>query len=335
MLVRAMAFLRSLMQRWYWRMPLKWLVMLGVTLVVLFPYPRMFVRQIRHLSNLNAMIEPDHPAFTQWDDEIREHIRQRQIWKAEGHKRADAAQQRPQEEEVVTSRPLIETRPLSPYNTQVAVQEFVYRKVQYDWDWNTWGMADYIPTIGEMFEYARENGGVIREDCDGRAVMAASLMRRLGFEAQIVTDVKHVWVVTPQGEWMGPGEGAKALKSTPEGSTMAWWSAIGRLPSAIGFGISVFPWTRQTILLATLFLLLYHRRAEKKSTIIGVALLVQGWLFLRCHGEVWLEHDAYELKSWPQLVGIIHVFAALAWLLGASYRARRGEPVLSHKAIPE
>ena len=46
------------------------------------------------------------------------------------------------------------------------------------------GSADYMPTVKEIFDKAAETDGAAREDCDGRAVIAASLMKRLGYDAR-------------------------------------------------------------------------------------------------------------------------------------------------------
>ena len=51
-----------------------------------------------------------------------------------------------------------------PHALVRGVEKFVYGHVPYAWDWDTWGVADYLPSVAEV----RRMG---REDCDGRAVV--------------------------------------------------------------------------------------------------------------------------------------------------------------------
>ena len=78
------------------------------------------------------------------------------------------------------------------------VERYVYQHVPYKYDWLNWGNFDYWPTAIEVL-------GRKREDCDGRAVLAATILRARGFAtAQIVANLNHVWVVVDQTELMGP-----------------------------------------------------------------------------------------------------------------------------------
>ena len=149
---------------WY-RIPIK-LAILGFTvLFVCFPYPGRLVRHVTRWQSPNTLIEPNAPAL---------------------------------EPLVAALRPQI-TADMEPKEVLKTVEKFVYKEISYDWDWNTWGMADYIPTVAEAIAKGRE-------DCDGRAVVAASLLARLGYDAAIVTDFAHVWVKTEHGETMGAAE---------------------------------------------------------------------------------------------------------------------------------
>lgn len=198
--------------RWYVRWPCKWAAFGIVYFIVCFPYPSLFIRHVRHWSNPNALIEPNAPALQPWVQELR----------------AMPAESDPQ---AVLKR----------------VQQFVYDHVPYDWDWNTWGLVDYMPTITEVIEMGHE-------DCDGRAVVAASLLRNLGFNAHIVTDFAHVWVATDYGETMGPGK-IKTVEMTDKGLKFQWGGLL-ELPRATAYGTAVFPIGREIILLLAAWLLL-------------------------------------------------------------------------------
>jgi hypothetical protein len=172
------ARLRRTILRWYVRMPLKAAAFALITFFVLFPYPRQFVRHLAHVRHLQTMVDPHAPQLDQLQRALDDRL-----------------------------RPIAATQPAVLENA-VLVQRhderFVYDQVHYEWDWNLWGSADYMPTVAEIFEKADEAGGQLREDCDGRAVIAASLMKRLGYDATLVTDLRHVWVATPKANGWAP-----------------------------------------------------------------------------------------------------------------------------------
>ncbi|MFQ5425177.1 MAG: hypothetical protein ACE5F9_14525 [Phycisphaerae bacterium] len=280
---------RSRWARWYVRVPAKWAVLLLVTFFVLFPDPVRFARHVRHLSDMQAMIQPEAPELSAWAAELQAGI--------------------------VGESP-------RPKQAQAAVQKFVYDKVAYAWDWDVWGSADYLPTVHEMFARAAASGdGQIREDCDGRAVMAASLMRKLGYDARIVTDLRHVWVQTPQGDWMGPGR-KKSIVSTARGNRLNARTLASNIPVSLSYGIAVFPLLRELIILATAFVLVLHRRMSWRAAALSALLLVQGLFFMRL-GVLAPGGVSFDGSSWAAMIGIAHVVGGFAIVLIASARARR------------
>ena len=137
---------------WQVRWPIKWATLVVVTLIVCFPYPRTLLRHLAHARNPNLLIEPDAPALAPLLITLRPQIRS-----AQDH-----------------------------HETLRIVQQFVHETIPYAFDWETWGVVDYLPTVEELLSKKRE-------DCDGRAVLAASLLRNLGYEANLVTDgLQHV-----------------------------------------------------------------------------------------------------------------------------------------------
>lgn len=277
---------------WYWRIPLKWLIFAVVTFFVLFPSPAQLARHIAHLRDMQRMIAPDEPQLADLEAQVRERL--------------------------TTTAPADRD---SPRAVQRTVERIVLEQVEYAWDWDQWGSADYMPTVAEMFDRAAEDGH-LREDCDGRAVMAASLMKRLGYEPTLVTDLRHVWVVTPQGAWMGPG-GETTMASGDEGNEIAWGTLLSNIPTSLSFGVAVFPFARELIILVTAYLLLLHRRMSRPAAAIGFILLVQGLLFMRL-GFFAPAAVAREASSWPAWVGLMHIVGGFAVLIRASRRARRG-----------
>jgi hypothetical protein len=251
------------------------------------------------------MVQPEAPQLETWEAELRGRL---------------LAIHGP--EPAASGPPGHWVRDLPARQVQKEAEKLVYEKVAYQWDWEVWGAADYMPTVAEMFAKAEESGGgQLFEDCDGRAVLAASLMRRLGYESSLVTDLRHVWVKTPAGEWMGPG-GGKTVQSTSGGNKLDLASVWRNVPVSLSYGIAVFPLSRELVILATAFVLLLARRMPWRVAAICGLLLIQGLLFMRC-GALAPEQLRRFSVSWPAVVGLLHLVAGFVLLLWTAYRARR------------
>ena len=202
------------------------------------------------------------------------------------------------------------TPDLSAQDTLRTVERFVYQKVPYAWDWDNWGTADYLPTLDEVFERGKE-------DCDGRAVVAASLLARLGYQAELVTDFGHVWVKTERGDTMGPGK-HQALRVTKEGIELQE-GALGQAVRNLAYGISVFPLRRELLVLLVLWWLLLRHGGGKLCSLVGLVLLLDGLLILRLAGA-----DYRNPVLAMQMVGLVNLGAGLFTLLiWARRNARR------------
>lgn len=275
--------------RWYVRMPLKWLTFAVVLLFVSFPDPRLAWRSLQRYLNLNSLIDAEHPRIREWADKLS------------------------------TSQPALATT--QPAHRHAVVEAFIYRHVPYAWDWVTYGAAEYIPTVAEMFEQAkRHQDGLPREDCDGRAVMCASLLAALGYESRIVTDLRHVWVETPEGALMGPGR-RPTLVATTQGTRTDFRGTLANIPVSLSFGVSVFPFWREFILWLTLVLLSLHVRMSWRAGLIGTVLTLQGWLFMRC-GVITSANFSWMASNWPGVVGLLHLAIGLCVLWTATHVAR-------------
>jgi hypothetical protein len=284
------------------RVLLKLLVFGAVTFFVLFPNPVQFVRHLIHVSDMQAMIEPDAPQLAGWEAEFRRRVAEKQ----QAWQRAEATS----------------TQPYGHREVQQELERFVYEKVKYDWDWNVWGSADYMPTVEEMFDQAASSpDGQMREDCDGRAIIAASLLRRLGYASTVVTDLRHVWVTTGEGEWMGPGR-TKTIVSSDEGNRTAFFATLGNMPVALSYGLAVFPLWRELIILGTAFLLTLGGRMAWGTTAFGGMLLLQGLLFMRL-GYLAPQGVSGSGAAWPVWVGVMHMLGGFGVLLLTSFYARR------------
>lgn len=192
------------------------------------------------------------------------------------------------------------------------IEELVNRRVPYAYDWKTWGVVDYLPTTAEVFALGRE-------DCDGRAVVAASLLRRLGYEAWLVTDLMHTWVMArdpaapeqPAVELMSPGKGEKTLTGGAERTRLKLsWATARNLARASAFGIAVFPLERELVILAAVIVTAMQPRSSRRRRIGGCAALVLALVLLRWAGAV---HEQ-EIASWCLWWGGIGA-AVGGWLL--------------------
>src|SRR5262245_1286413 len=70
---------KGLKSRWYFRVPAKWVLVALICFFVCFPNLPQFARQVHHLCNLQAMIEPDAPELDPWKRELQ--IKQKEIRK--------------------------------------------------------------------------------------------------------------------------------------------------------------------------------------------------------------------------------------------------------------
>jgi len=262
--------------RWYIRWPIKWAIVGVAVFLVSYPNPALFVRHVEHWRNTEALIDPNYPGLEPWTEELR-------------------AQLKPG---------------MSPPKALKTVERFVYEKVPYKWDWETWGASDYLPTLAEVLQMGAE-------DCDGRAVVAASLLRALGYKADLVTDFAHVWVKSGRDETMSPGK-RKSVVVTDEGVQVYWDALTDTLPKAWAYGISPFPLGRELIVLAVVWLVLLQRGVGWPVRLIGLIMMLEGLLFLRVAGRYWSNPVV-----WAQWWGIGHLAVATLGLMWLGRRARR------------
>jgi hypothetical protein len=225
------------------RWPIKTLLFAAVVLLTLFPKLWLVPTWLARLRNMNALVQPEHPGLAPLEEVAR----------------ARAAQR-------------------DPADLLAVVQELVYERIPYAWDWDTWGVMDYLPTTAEVLEKGRE-------DCDGRAVLAAALLRRMGQPAWLLCDLKHVWIGTPAGETMSPGAGERTIESGPEGTRVQVTpGAVANVGRGLAYGIAVFPLGRELIIAAALGALAAQPRSSRARRAAGWALLAIGLLLMRRAG---------------------------------------------------
>lgn len=267
---------------WYGRIPIKILLFLSVLFLTLYPKFWLLPRTIDRYRDMNAMLDPDHPELELLEQRVRDDS-------------PDAADGR---------------------TALAAVQKVVYQRIPYAWDWEVWGVCEYLPTIAEVFEKGRE-------DCDGRAVVAASLLRRLGYEADLVSDLLHVWVHTPAGETMSPTGGEKTFIATATGTKAAFsWKSLNNLCRGAAYGVSVYPLSREIVILAAFCALTMQPRSSVWRRIAGCLILWIALDVLRSSGRsAAMQGQAADvLRAW---LGVLLI--AVGWLVLA-VRAKVAPP---------
>ncbi len=233
--------------RWK-RFILKSLILALTVVAVCFPHPVLLARHIGHWSDPNAMIAPESSALDPLVDEL------------------------------MSTLPANANRETHPKEILRAVELLVYKKLPYAFDWDTWGMADYMPTANEALQMGRE-------DCDGRAVVGASLLKRIGFESQLKTDGAHVWVTTPQGDTMGPGQ-VSMIETTPTGvkvNTRWFWT----MPRILAVNAALFPLIRELIIAGVLWILILHPSMRRRWMLVVGTLMFAGLFLLRSGGNLY------------------------------------------------
>jgi hypothetical protein len=267
--------------RWWLRLPFKLALFVLVVTLVLFPKPWLLPEWCGRLRHVERLIDPHQPALADLEQVVRKELR--------GEPEPRAALK--------------------------AVERAVCQRIPYAWDWDVWGVADYVPTVAEVLEKGRE-------DCDGRAVLAASLLRRMGYDAQLVSDLVHVWVVTPAGETMSPGSGEKTLVGSETGThARLSLQTLANLGRGTAFGIGVFPLGRELIILAVFCGLAGHPGVSRRRWIVACTLLLAALALLRVSGEAVGGRGPMPLTFWVGLTAGVLGWLALV-VRGAARRPR-------------
>jgi hypothetical protein len=172
---------------------------------------------------------------------------------------------------------LIETN--TPALTEFkAVERYVYRRIPYQYDWHGWANLDYWPTAAEVWERKRE-------DCDGRAVLAVSILRARGHaEARLVANLQHVWVAVGTNELMGPmadrnfrREGGRMVDGKLVGArTVITLPKLKTLLDSLAMTCK-FPAWRVVLMFVTLLALLFHPATDTGRFAALCAMMLAGY----------------------------------------------------------
>lgn len=231
-------------------MVLKSGIFVTVLVFVLFPNPVLLVRQIGGYLDMESLIQTDFAGIERINREIDEELS------------ANA----------------------SPQKEFSAIQRYVYQHIRYEYDWDNWGNVDFWPSAEQVWERKRE-------DCDGQAILAASILRSRGFKtANLVGNIRHIWVNVDQQELMGPDKEQNIKREG--GKTIITLPSFKLIFSGLAIYVADFPSIRNLILIFTLLILCYHP-CKDLTRFLGLTTLgLVGFILL---------------EDWAQEVMTLHV----------------------------
>lgn len=242
-----------------------WKIGMGLVglLIIHYPNPILLLKNIRHLLNPESLIQPNAPFLIQVNQEIDQGL---------------------------------------PPNTTPSqefkwIQQYVYQKIPYEFDWNLWGNIDYWPTTQEVWNLKKE-------DCDGQAILTVSILRSRGFtSARIVGNLKHVWVQVDQKELMGPGE-EKNFQGK-RGQLFVSLPSFYLLMGSLSFYLREFPQKRILLLWFLILVLLFYPACSRVALLQLLPFNLSGFLFLQYWAQtekgitlIFLSGWCFTLFSW-------------------------------------
>jgi len=182
------------------------------------------------------------------------------------------------------------------------VERFVYTHIQYRYDWDLWLNADYWPSAEKVWEKGYE-------DCDGRAVLAASILRSRGFEdVQIVGNTVHVWVKTKQAELMGPD--AEKIIEYEDGQATINLPSWRLVIKSFAFSCHIFPYARIILLIFIILAIFMFPIKNYKQWISLCLLSAVGYVLLLDWAKYVVFYDEIIIQI-KTIIGILMIFGSI------------------------
>jgi hypothetical protein len=119
-----------------------------------------------------------------------------------------------------------------------------------------------------------------KEDCDGQAILALSILLSRGFEtAKLVGNFRHIWVAVDRYGLMGPDK-EQTLKREG-GKTVIALPSRNLIFNSMALYLAEFPAIRNLILFFTLLLICYHP-CQNLTGFFGITTLgLVGFILLK------------------------------------------------------
>ena len=211
------------------------------------------------------------------------------------------------------------------------VERFVLNRIRYVSDYENWWNIEYWPLAREVWELKQE-------DCDGRAILAASILRARGFSsATLMVGLDHMWVQVDANEktpgapqriegLLRPGRDAQIKIPKKPGTDhylqLARAFAQPRALRETVMGVvSDIPALRRLLLIGVLLFLLYHPCTDTMGVIALGAISIAAAAILT--------HTSPESSptEWYLGLGLVALGAVLA-VVSSRFTLRQQSPRL-------
>ncbi len=155
----------------------------------------------------------------------------------------------------------------------MTVQRYVYEKIPYAYDWDNWRNLDYWPTAEHVWQRKQE-------DCDGRAVLAVSILRSRGFSnATLAGNVRHIWVTVGDEGLMSPDTEQNLRREN--GKTIITLPSLSMILQNFAIYWADFPVARNLFLFFVVIVLVYHPCREFTPFLGMIIAMLVGYLLLK------------------------------------------------------
>ncbi|MFO1501433.1 MAG: hypothetical protein U1G07_24100 [Verrucomicrobiota bacterium] len=200
------------------------------------------------------------------------------------------------------------------------VSKWVLRKIRYVSDYENWWNLEYWPSADEVWQRGQE-------DCDGRAILTASILRSRGFRsAELAVGLDHMWVRVDENEkdHSKPNRYVSLLSPAPDLSVEikegARVSGVVRLATALLHPTALratsthlfadVPPLRKVVLFLVLLVLCYHPCRHRTGLLIVTAVGLAGVCLL----ATWQPEDGQFAEG---AVGALLLLASIsaAWFM--------------------
>lgn len=169
------------------------------------------------------------------------------------------------------------------------IERYVYEKISYAYDWDNWGNLDYWPNAKQVWERGRE-------DCDGRAILAVSILRSRGFsDATLAGNFRHIWVTIGDDGLMSLDKEQNLRREN--GKTTVTLPSLSLMLKSFAIYWADFPVLRNLLLFGITLILVYHPCRELTPFLGMIIAVLIGYLLLKDWARMTLRADQIVIST--------------------------------------